>query len=106
MRTYILNLYYPKLETYVRNVRMAKEFVEKVSGKTDWRMLKAGETLCSIAFATDSDPKDFQKKLNDLGEAQFQFVLLEVSAVHAGWTDKSVYEWLQGRLRKDSDKLP
>lgn len=100
MKTYILNLYYPKLETYARNVKMAKEFVESVSGKSDWRMLKAGETLCSIAFATDADPLDFQKRLNDLGQTQFQFLLLEVAGIHAGWTDKSVYQWLQDRLRK------
>lgn len=100
MKTYILNLYYPSLATYARNVAMAKEFVEKVASKNDWRVLKAGENLCAIAFATDEDPKGFQKALNDMGESQFQFVLLEVSAVHAGWTDKSVYQWLQDRLRK------
>jgi hypothetical protein len=38
--------------------------------------------------------------LADMGEDHFQFLLLEVSEVHAGWTDTSVYEWLRGRLRK------
>lgn len=106
MATYILNLYYPNLREYARNVRTAKEFVESVSSKNDWRMLKAGENLCSIAFRTDADPRDFEARLREIGEENFHFLVLEVSAVHAGWTSKSVYEWLEGHLRKDSGKLP
>lgn len=98
MRTYVLNLYYPSLTTYARNVRLAKDFVEQVATKSNWRMLRAGESLCSIAFSTDADPRKFQDQLAGLGEEHFQFVLLEVSGVHAGWTDQSVYQWLQGHL--------
>lgn len=101
MKTYLINLYYPKLQTYTHNVKMAKEFVENVAGPNGYRVIRAGETICSIAFATDADPRDFQKALTDIGEDQFQFLVLEISAIHAGWTDKFVYEWLQGRLAQD-----
>lgn len=100
MKTYFLNLYYPKLQTYARNVKMAKEFVEKVAGN-EYRVIRYGENICSIAFATIADPRDFQKALNDIGEDQFQYLVLEISAVHAGWTDRSVYEWIQSRLAKN-----
>lgn len=100
MRTYLLNLYYPNLKQYARNVRMAKEFAERVAGQHNWRMLKAGENLCSIAFATDADPRDFQGMARDMGEEHFQYLLVEVSATHAGWTDPAVYEWLRGRLHR------
>lgn len=104
MKTYILNLYYPKLETYARNVSMAKDFVEQIAGKSGYRLIRAGENICTLAFVTDHNPAEFQKKLNDMGESQFQFLLLEVSGVHAGWTDKSVYQWLEDRLRMGSKK--
>ncbi len=98
MKTYILNLYYPKLSDHAASVRMAKAFVENNAGKSNYRVIRASEFLCSIAFTTSADPKRFQDGLMDIGRDQFQYLLLEISGVHAGWTDKSVYEWLRGHL--------
>lgn len=100
MKTYILNLYYPSLKEYSRNVTLAKEFVERIAGKSNYRVVRAGENICTLAFATDSDPKTFQKHLADVGQDQFQYLCLEVSSVPAGWTDQSVFQWLQDRLHK------
>lgn len=100
MKTYLLNLYYPELKPYVANVNMAKDFVERLVGKSGYRVIRYGGSICSIAFATDTDPKTFGRQLHDLGQDQFQYLILEISAVHAGWTDRSVYQWLEDRLQR------
>ncbi|OGT02133.1 MAG: hypothetical protein A2143_00615 [Gallionellales bacterium RBG_16_57_15] len=104
MKTYILNLYYPSLKEYAGKVSMAKDFVEDVAGKSNYRVIRAGESICSLAFATDADPADFERQLDDLGESQFQYLLVEICGIPAGWTDKSVYQWLRDRLCKGSEK--
>lgn len=104
MKTYLLNLYYPSLKEYAGKVSMAKDFVEGVAGKSNYRVIRAGENICSLAFATHADPDDFERQLDDLGESQFQYLLVEICGVHAGWSDQSVFQWLRDRLRKGSEK--
>ena len=100
MRTYLLNLYYPNLADYATTISNIKDDVVKISG-ANWRVIKAGQQICSIAFSTTPDPTNFEEIFNDYGQDQFQYLLIEVSGIHAGWTDKSVYQWLRGRLARD-----
>ena len=99
MRTYLLNLYYSNLADNAINVANIKNDVIKISDN-NWRLIKAGQNLLSIAFATNNDPIKFQKMLINYDQDHFQYLLVEVSGVHAGWIDKSVYQWLQGRLER------
>ena len=97
MRTYLLNLYYSNLADNANTVANIKQDVIEISGK-NWRLIKASQSLLTFTFATDKEPSKFQDIFYDYGQENFQYLLVEVSGVHAGWIEQSVYQWLRGRL--------
>lgn len=100
MKTYLLNMYYPNLADFTESVKACTEIVKELSG-TNWRIVKGGGSIMTILFATDADPRNFKRKFIDPGRSEFHILVVEVSSVAAGWIDPSVYQWLEGRLRRD-----
>lgn len=99
MKTYLLNMYYPNLADFTESVKACTEIVKELSG-TNWRIIKGGDSVMTILFATDADPKTFKRKFIDPGRADFGILVVEVSGVLGGWIEKSVFQWLEDRLRR------
>ena len=99
MPLYQLTLFYPNLRSQAETVRKIRTAVEKLSGK-DWRVLSAGEQVCAIAFQTDQTALQIQEALgNFAGVEQFQFLLVEVQKIHAGYMSPDVWQWLSSHQR-------
>jgi len=97
MKTYLLNMYYPSLREAQQSVRQCQDAMRKVAGN-NWRVLKAGGNLLSIAFASDMDHDRMQGFFTPAGREDFGLLIVELSGVVGGWIERSVYEWLRGRL--------
>jgi hypothetical protein len=101
MKTYMANMYYPTLREAQSHVRHCQEAVKTVAGN-NWRMIKAGGNMLSIVFASDMDHRRMQSTFNQgAGGEGFALLIVEVSAVVGGWIERSAYEWLDSRLRRD-----
>jgi hypothetical protein len=97
VKTYLLTMFYPSLAVGQESVRQCHDAVKKIAGG-EWKLLRAGGNSLAIAFTTDIEPSRIQKHFTDAGRREFQFLIVEIATVVAGWTDPGVYEWIQGRL--------
>jgi hypothetical protein len=93
-------MYYPSLKEAQDSVRQCQEAVRKVAG-SNWRVLKAGGNMLSIAFASDMEHRRIQDSFTPAGREEFGLLIVEISAAVGGWIERSVYEWIQGRLARD-----
>ena len=100
MKTYLLTLYYPSLKSAQESVRQCHDAVKRVAGN-NWKLLRAGGNAVSIAFATDLESRRIQGFFTDAGRQDFQFLIVEISSVVAGYIDRTTYEWIEGRLARD-----
>ena len=95
MALYQLTLFYPSLAKHAQTVRKIRTEVEAVAGR-NWRVLSAGEQVCGISFETKVESAALRDRLSGFdGIEQFQFLLVEVSEVVAGYMSKDVWQWLR-----------
>ena len=94
MPLFQLTLFYPNLRSHATTVRKMRTAVETLSGK-NWRVLSAGEQVCAIAFQTDQTALQISEALGNFsGIEQFEFLLVEVKSIKAGYMSKDVWQWL------------
>jgi|SRR6266850_6102276 len=99
MKTYLLTMYYPSLATGQESVRQCQDAVKKLAGN-DWKLIKAGGSVLSIAFATDADARKIQNHFVDPGREDFQLLIVEIASVPAGWIERTAYQWIESRLTR------
>ncbi len=99
MNTYLLTMFYPSLAVAQQSVRQCQDAVKKMSGN-DWKLIKAGANSLAIAFATDMEPRRIQGHFTDAGREDFQFLIVEISKIVAGWIEPTAYQWIQSRLAR------
>lgn len=100
MKTYLLTMFYPSLAAAQESVRNCQDAVKQLSGN-NWKLIKAGANSLAIAFTTDIEPRHIQSRFNDAGREDFHFLVVEISAVVAGWIERTAYEWIGSRLARD-----